>query len=161
MNRFLRTVIVAFMALGMVAAVANAQAKKLKESDLPEPVKATAAQVSESGRVIGYWEREQDGGIVYEVDVVVDGRGKGVLISPTGEIIVIQAEISWDELDPNVQAGLKQKAGDGKIVKVDSVTRSGKVQRYIAVVDHDGKKSKVEVGPDGAPPVLEGAAEHQ
>lgn len=160
MNRLLRTVIVAFMSLGMVAAVASAQAKKLKESDLPEPVKATAAQVSESGRVTGYWEREQDGGIVYEVDIVVDGRGKGVLISPDGEIIVIQAEVPWDELDPNVQSGLKQKAGDAKIVKVDSVTQGGKIQRYIAIVDHDGKKSKVEVGPDGAPPAPEGGSEN-
>jgi hypothetical protein len=158
MNRLLRVLIVAVLALGIVA-VASAQAKKIKESDLPDAVKATAAQETGSGRVTGYWEREQDGGVIYEVDVVVDGRTKGVLISPNGEVIVIQAEVLWDELDPSVQSGLKQLAGDGKIGKVDSVTRGGKIQRYIATVDHDGQKSKVEVGPDGGPPVLEGGSD--
>lgn len=156
MKRRWRIVIVAVVALGIGAGVASARVKKIKEADLPEPVRATAAELSASGRVTGYFQREQDGGVIYEVDFVVDGRWKGVLISPTGEIIVVQAEVLWAQLDPKVQSGLKQKAGDGKVVKVDSVTRGGKIQRYIAIVDHDGKKSKVEVGPDGAPPVLEG-----
>ena len=70
-----------------------------------------------------------------------------MLISPNGEVLVIQAEVPWDQLEPNVQSGLKQLAGDGKIVKVDSVTRDGKIEPYIAIVDHDGKKSRSRSGP--------------
>ena len=151
MSRLSRIVIVAVMALGL-GAIASAQARKLTESDLPEPVKAKAAEVIGSGKVTGYWERNEAGRIVYEVDVVVDGRAKGVLISPDGAVLVIQAEVPWDALDPNVQSGLKKAAGDGKVVQVYSVEGDGKIQRYIATVDNGGKKSKVEVGPDGAPP---------
>src|SRR6188474_812802 len=141
MNRLLRIVIVAVVALG-IGAAASAQSKKLQESDLPEPVKAKAAEVTGSGKVTAYWERNEGGRVIYEIDVVADGRAKGVLISPDGAVLVIQAEVPWDELDPNVQAGLKKAAGDGKVVQVHSVEGDGKVQRYIATVDNGGKKSK-------------------
>ncbi|MFY9549765.1 MAG: hypothetical protein WAU32_01325 [Thermoanaerobaculia bacterium] len=151
MNRCVRIVIGAVLALG-IGAIASAQSKKLKQSDLPEAVQTTAAQESAAGRVTGYWQREQDGGVVYEVDLVVDGHERGVLIRPDGAVVMIQEEVPWDGLDPNVQSGIKQQAGDGKVDKIYSITKNKKVVRYVATVDNRGRKAKVQVGPDGGPP---------
>jgi hypothetical protein len=44
---------------------------------------------------------------------------------------------------------LQAKAGDGKLVKVESLTRNGKCVAYEAQVVTDGKRSELQVGPDG------------
>jgi hypothetical protein len=156
MNPCFRILISAVVALS-IGAVASAQSKKVRQSELPEAVQARAAKESAAGKVAGYWARERDGNVVYEVDLVVDGREKGVLIGPDGSVVAVQEEVPFEELDPSVQSGLKQQAGDGKIGKVYSVTIKGKVERYLATVDNRGQKSRVEIGPDGAPPPAPGS----
>jgi hypothetical protein len=151
MNRWIRVLLGAVLALG-IGAAASAQAKKLKETDLPEAVQKTAAEQGGGGKVLAYWEREEGGGVIYEVDLDVEGHGKGVLIRPDGTLLAIQEEVPFDKLDASVQAGIKQRAGDGKIGKVYSVTQDGKVVRYVAQVDNGGQKGKVVVGPDGEAP---------
>jgi hypothetical protein len=151
MNRCFRIAISAVVALS-IGALAGAQSRKLQPSELPEAVQATAAKESAAGKVTGYWQRERDGNVVYEVDLVVDGREKGVLISPDGAVVAVQEEVPFERLDAGVQSGIKQQAGDGKVLKVYSVTINGKVERYFATVDHRGQKAKIELGPDGAPP---------
>ena len=151
MSRCIRTLIAAVVAIHM-AAIASAQAKKLQQTDLPEAVQATAAKETAQGKVTGIWQRDQDGAIVYEVDLVVDGHARGVLINPEGVVVAVQEEVPWNKLDPSIQSGIQSQAGDGKVAKVYSILRDGKLLRYIAIVDKGGQKTKVEVGADGAPP---------
>jgi hypothetical protein len=151
MNRWIRVLLGAVLALG-IGAAATAQPKKLKESDLPEAVQKTAAEQGGGGKVVAYWEREEDGGVIYEVDLDVEGHGKGVLIRPDGTVLAVQEEVPFDKLEAGVQSGIKQRAGDGKISKVYSVQQDGKVVRYVAVVDKAGQKGKVVVGPTGEAP---------
>ena len=151
MSRCIRILIAAVVAIHM-AAVASAQAKKLQQSDLPEAVQATAAKETAQGKVTGIWQRDQDGAVVYEVDLVVDGHARGVLINPEGVVVAVQEEVPWNKLDPSVQSGIQSQAGDGKVATVYSISRDGKLLRYIAIVDKGGQKTKVEVGADGAPP---------
>jgi hypothetical protein len=156
MSRCFRIVIAAVVAI-QVAAVASAQAasaqaKKLQQSELPEAVQTTAARESAQGKVTAYWQHDQNGAVTYEMDLVVDGKARGVLINPEGVVVAVQDEVSWELLDPGVQAGLKSQAGDGKVSTVYSVSKDGQVTRYIAIVEKGGQKTKVQVGPDGAPP---------
>ncbi|MET0620305.1 MAG: hypothetical protein ABW056_08490, partial [Thermoanaerobaculia bacterium] len=92
------------------------------------------------------------GATLYEVDLVIDGHARGVLINPEGVVVAVQDEVPWNKLEPNIQSGLQGQAGDGKIATVFAISRDGKVNRYIAIVDKGGQKTKVEVGADGAPP---------
>ena len=46
---------------------------------------------------------------------------------------------------------MQAKAGKGKIVKVESLTKKGRLVAYEAQVDTNGKKTEVQVGPDGKP----------
>ena len=151
MSRCIRTLIAAVVAIHM-AAIASAQAKKLQQSDLPEAVQATAAKETAQGKVTGIWQRDQEGAVVYEVDLVVDGHARGVLINPEGVVVAVQEEVPWNKLDPSIQSGIQSQAGDGKVATVYSISRDGKLLRYIAIVDKGGQKTKVEVGADGAPP---------
>ena len=43
------------------------------------------------------------------------------------------------------------KAGKGHLGKVESLTKHDKLVAYEAVVQTDGKKSEIQVGPDGKP----------
>jgi hypothetical protein len=151
MKKIVRVLVGVVLALG-VGAVMSAQAKKLNQSDLPEAVQKTAAEQGAGGKVTAYWEREGEGGSFYEVDLEVDGHAKGVLIKPDGSLIAVQEEVAFDKLDPSVQESLKKQAGDGKIDRVFSVTRNGKVERYVAMTDNNGQKGKIIVGPDGSVP---------
>ena len=157
MGRCVRIVIAALAAI-QIAAIASAQAKKVQQSDLPEAVQATAARETGHGKVTGYWQREDNGAVTYEVDMVVDGHARGVLINAEGTIVAVQEEVAWEKLDPGVQAGLKGQAGDGKMGKVFSISKDGQVLRYVAMVEKGDQKAMVQVGPDGAPVAKDPAA---
>ena len=68
-----------------------------------------------------------------------------------GSIVEIEEQVAFDSLSADVKAGLQTKAGKGKILKVESLTKKGKLVAYEAKVDTNGKKSEVQVGPDGKP----------
>ena len=44
---------------------------------------------------------------------------------------------------------LQSKAGTGKILKVESLTKHDKLVAYEAVVQNGNKKKEIQVGPDG------------
>jgi len=50
-----------------------------------------------------------------------------------------------------VKDGLQAKAGAGKIIKVESLTKHDQLVAYEAKVQTDGKKKEIQVGPDGQP----------
>ena len=142
---------IAVLAAFLAASIVHAEARKIKKGDLPEEVRRTAERESEGARVVAYWLDEDDGASIYEVDLKVDGHDKGVLIGSDGEVIAVQEEVAWGDLDPAVQEGIRNLAGGGRIGKAHSVTQGGDVVGYGADVDRDGRTIHVEVGPDGQP----------
>jgi hypothetical protein len=67
-----------------------------------------------------------------------------------GEVVDVEEEVSMDRLPAAVTTRLRNKAGAGKITKVESLTKKGKIVAYEAQVNTAGKRSEVQVGPDGA-----------
>ena len=82
---------------------------------------------------------------------MVNGHSKDVLIAADGTVVEVEEQVAPDSLSAEVKAGLQAKAGKGKIVKVESLTKKGKLVAYEAQVETNGKKSEVQVGPDGKP----------
>jgi hypothetical protein len=66
-----------------------------------------------------------------------------------GAVVEVEEQIPTESLSPAVRAGLQAKAGNGKLVKVETLTKKGKLVAYEAQVLTNGKKSEVQVGPDG------------
>src|SRR6267142_5246132 len=135
----------------LFAGTALAQEKKIKRSDLPPAVEKTVAEQSSGATIRGFSTEKEKGQTLYEVEMTVNGHSRDVSIAPDGAIVEIEEQVALDSLSPEVKAGLQAKAGKGRILKVESLTKKDKLVAYEAKVDTDGKKSEVQVGPDGKP----------
>ena len=142
--------LVAFAACSLLlAGSASAQEKKIKRSDLPPAVEKTVAAQSQGATIKGFSTEKEKGQVFYEAEMMVNGQSKDVLIAADGSIAEVEQQVTLDSLSAAVKAGLQAKAGKGKILKVESITKKDKLVAYEAVVETDGKKSEVQVGPDG------------
>jgi hypothetical protein len=128
-----------------------AQEKKIKRSDLPPAVEKTVAAQSVGATVKGFSKETEKGQTFYEAEMIVNGHTKDILIDTKGAIVEVEEQVAIDALPAEVKAGLQAKAGEGKLVKVESLTKQDKLVAYEAQVSKDGKKSEIQVGPDGKP----------
>jgi hypothetical protein len=129
----------------------SAQEKKIKRSDLPPAVEKTVAAQSVGASIRGFSAEKEKGQTFYEAEMMVNGHSKDVLIAADGTVVEVEEQVALDSLSPEVKAGLQAKAGKGRILKVESLTKKDKLVAYEARVETDGKKSEVQVGPDGKP----------
>jgi uncharacterized membrane protein YkoI len=147
----LRNTSMAILAGLFITGIGAGQEKKIKRSDLPPTVEKTVAAVSKGGTIKGFSEETEKGKATYEVEMVVNGHTKDVEMDASGAVLEIEEEIAMDSLPANVKAGLTAKAAGGKILKVESLTKNGKLVAYEAKVETAGKKSEIQVGTDGKP----------
>jgi len=109
-----------------------------------------AAQ-SEGATIRGFSQEKENGQTFYEVEIMVNGHSKDVLIDSNGGIVEVEEKVALDARPGSVKDGLQAKAGKGKLGKVESLTKHDKLVAYEAVVQTNGKKAEVQVGPDGKP----------
>ena len=149
MNQWKPTML-AVLALTTLA-VGDDQEKKIKRADLPPAVEKTVVAVSQGATIKGFSEEVENGQTLYEAELTVNGHGKDVNIDSSGAVVEVEEQVEMDSLPAAVKEGLQAKAGKGKIIKVESITKHDKLVAYEAQVRTDGKKSEVQVGPDGKP----------
>jgi uncharacterized membrane protein YkoI len=135
----------------LLAGIATAQEKKIKRSDLPAAVEKTVATQSAGATIRGFSTEVENGQTLYEVELTVNGHSKDISMAADGSIVEVEEQVALDSLSREVKAGLQAKAGKGKILKVESITKKNKLVAYEAKVETGGKKSEVQVGPDGKP----------
>lgn len=145
----LRVVGLALVASLFLAVPALPQEKKIKRSDLPAAVEKAVAVLSQGATVRGFSEEKEHGQTFYEAELVVNGHSKDVLMDANGQVVEVEEQVVVESLSAAVRVELQAKAGKGKLVKVESLTKHGKLVAYEAQVVTDGKKSEVQVGPDG------------
>ncbi len=133
-----------------LAALANASNAEdpVKKSDLPPLVQKTADAQSVGATILGYAKDKEHGRVEYEVQLMVGDHTKDVTIDPDGRILEIEEQIAPDALPANVFHGLSAQASKGKIAKVESLTKHGRIVAYEAEVI-GGKHAEIQVGPDG------------
>jgi hypothetical protein len=135
----------------LFAGLAIAQEKKIKRSDLPPAVEKTVAAQSVGATVKGFSKEIEKGQTYYEAELIVNGHTKDILIDSNGAIVEVEEEVAMNALPAEVKVGLQAKAGEGKLVKVETLTKNDKLVAYEAQVTKGSKKSEVQVGPDGKP----------
>src|SRR5437660_9675566 len=144
--------LVALLAGGLLlAGAASAQEKKIKRSDLPPAVEKTVAAESAGATIRGFSTEMEKGQTFYEAEMTVNGHSKAVTIAADGTVVEVEEQVALNSLPADVKTGLQAKAGKGKILKVESLTKKDKLVAYEAQVETNGKKSEVQVGPDGKP----------
>lgn len=146
----MRIPVLLFAALSLEATLSGQeQEKKIQRTDLPAPVEKTVAAQSQGATIKGFSEEKENGQTYYEAEMMVSGHSKDVLIDRNGRVVEIEEQVAFDSLPAAVKQGLESKAGQGKIVKVESLTKHDRLVAYEAKVQADGKKREIEVGPDG------------
>ena len=135
----------------LLTCAAFAQEKKIKRSDLPPAVEKTVAAQSAGATIRGFSTEQEKGQTLYEAEMMVNGHSKDISMTADGSIVEVEEQVALDSLLPEVKAGLQSKAGAGKILKVESITKKDKLVAYEAHVVTNGKKSELQVGPDGKP----------
>lgn len=128
-----------------------AQEKKIQRTDLPPAVQKTIAVQSQGATIKGFSTEKENGQTYYEAEMSVSGHTKDVLIDPAGTVVEVEEQVALDSLPASVKDGLQSKAGKGKILKVESLTKHDKLVAYEAKVLADGKKSEIQVDADGKP----------
>jgi hypothetical protein len=144
-----------------VAGSAFARGKKIERSELPAAVEKALQSQSQGASIKRMSLENNHGQIYYEAKMKVDGHSKEVLINPDGDVLMVKEQVPVNSIPPEVKAGLKAKAGffgfAGRIDKVESITRNGRLEGYEARVDTpvpfvagmSSQSHTVRVDPDG------------
>ncbi|HEV2020900.1 MAG TPA: PepSY-like domain-containing protein [Terriglobales bacterium] len=141
---------IAFLVAGLATvSVVLAQEKKIKREDLPPAVEKTVAEQSKGATIKGFAKEVEKGKTYYEVELTVSGHGKDISMDKNGKIVEVEEEVSLDSLSPAIKEGLVKAAGAGKLDKVESLTKDGRLVAYEAVVKTGTKRSEIQIGPDG------------
>jgi hypothetical protein len=104
---------------------------------------------SQGATVRGVSTETEHGKTLYEVETTLKGHTRNILIAADGSVAEVEEEIAVASLPAPVKVTLEQEAGQGRILKVESVTKGGKLVFYEARVQKAGKKTDVTVGSDG------------
>lgn len=134
-----------------VSVAAQDQEKRIKRSELPPAVEETVRAQSQGATIRGFSQEKENGKTFYEVELTVNGLSKDVLIDAGGEVVEVEEQVPLEHLPAAVRDGLERKVGKGKLAKIESLTKKGKLVAYEAQVLTNGKRSEIQVGPDGKP----------
>jgi uncharacterized membrane protein YkoI len=144
---------------GLNARTANAQAKAsavekkaadvtVKLADLPPAVKATVDAETKGATLKGLSKEQENGKTVYELESLVNGRTRDLMIDAAGKVYVVEEQVDVDKAPAAVKSALEAK---GKIVVLESVTENGKTHYEGQVRTKAGKKLALELDADGKP----------
>lgn len=133
------------------ASEALAQERKIQRLELPPKVEQKVATLSKGATIHGFSKERENGQTDYEVEMVVNGHSKDILMDSAGTVLEVEEQVAMDSLPLAVRSGLQIKAGKGKLTKVESITKHGHLVAYEAQVRTGGKGTEVQVGPDGRP----------
>ncbi len=104
-----------------------AQKKKIKRSDLPPAVEKVVAQQSQGATIRGFSAEKENGQTLYEAELVVNGHSKDVLIDANGAVMVVEEQVAMDALPALLREALQATAGKGQLLKVEVLTKQGKL----------------------------------
>ena len=127
--------------------VAGETAVKMK--DLPPAVQKTVQDQTKGAQIKGLSREVEKGKTMYEVETMLNGKSRDLLIDATGALVSVEEPVAMDSIPAAAKAALEKLAGGGKIKSVESVTK-GQTVTYEAVIAKGLKKSEVVVAADGS-----------
>jgi|SRR5215471_360002 len=160
MHRKLAVVLVSASLMCGTATVARAQtpapappakAKPAAHVDLskyPAPVRATIEAESKNATLKSVSKETEKGKTQYEVETLVNGKSRDLLLDPAGKVIEVEEEIAAASAPGPVQEALKPL---GTVLKLERVTRDGVTTYEASVRGKNGKKSSITLDAQGKP----------
>ena len=126
-----------------------AQERRIEKSELPAAVQKAMEQETAGLTIRGYSSEVEDGQQEYEVETVKNGHTRDVSFAPDGRVLEEEEQVELTHLPTKVGEALAQKAGTGKIIKIESIRKKGKLVAYEAKGNKGGKRFEIQVGPEG------------
>jgi len=123
--------------------------RRIKLKDLPTAVRKTVDEQSQGATLRGLSKEVENGKTFYEAELKIDGHNKDVLIDASGTVVEIEEQVALASLPPNVKATLDKAVGNGKILRIESITKNNSIEAYEAHVNKAGKRSEIKVAADG------------
>lgn len=135
------------------AGVVDAQDRewKVRMKNLPPEVQKTVTEQSQGAKIKGLSREIEQGKTFYEVELLVNGHTKDVLMDPSGAVVAIEEQVELAALPPAVKSAIEKQAGKRRILLVESVIKDGAVTYYEAHIKNRLRISEFKVRPDGQP----------
>ena len=115
-------------------------------SKYPAAVRSTIEAETKNATLKGISKETEKGKVQYEVETLVNGKSRDLLVDPSGKVIEVEEEIAVDTAPAPVQAALNAR---GKVLKLERVTRATATSYEASVSSKNGKKSSVALNADG------------
>jgi uncharacterized membrane protein YkoI len=142
-----QTSVLALAALLSVCAAARADTK-VQLKDLPPVVRATVDAETKGATLKGLSKEREKGKTVYEVETVVNGRSRDLMVDGAGNVYEVEEQIDPAKAPAAVKAALEAK---GRIVALELVTSRGKTTYEGRVQTRAGKKTSLTLDAAGRP----------
>ena len=138
-----------FLAMTVAAGSAVAAEKKLQMKDLPPAVQKAVQEQTKGAEIRGLSRETEKGVTSYEVETVINGKHRDLLLDTKGAVTEVEEETTLDAIPAAARSVMEKKAAGGKIDIVETVTK-GKLTLYEAgYTGKNGKKHEVLVKADG------------
>jgi len=121
---------------------------KVQLKNLPPAVRATVEAETKNATIKGLSKETEKGKTVYELESLVNGRTRDLMIDSAGKVYVVEEQLDADKAPPSVRSALEAK---GTIVVLESVLENGRTTYEGQVKTKAGKKRSMELDADGKP----------
>ena len=126
----------------------EAPESKVSLKNLPPAVRATVEAETKNATLKGVSKEKEKGQTVYELESIVNGRTRDLMIDSAGKVYIVEEQIDADKAPAPVRAALEAR---GTIVKLESVVQSGNTTYEGQVKTKAGKKLTLELDAAGKP----------
>ena len=141
----------ALTVLLFVSLPTQAQEQRVLLKNVPPAVQQTVKEQSKDAKVRGITKEMEQGKTIYELETVVNGHTRDLLIDADGKVTEVEEQVALSALPAPVKDAIVKQAGKGRIVRVEAVTKNDKLEFYEAQVRRLGKLSEIKVSPEGQP----------
>jgi uncharacterized membrane protein YkoI len=128
---------------------AYGQEKRITRQQLPAAVDSAVTVQTRNAKLRGLSEEREKGHTYYEAELRAGGYNRDVLMDSSGVVVEVEQQVSLDALPASLKAALAKEAGDGRITKVETLSKHGRLVAYEADVVSKGRPREIQVGPDG------------
>jgi hypothetical protein len=124
---------------------------KLKVEDLPASVRKTVKAQTQNAKLVGLSKEKEAGNTVYELETMVNGKSRDLMIDSAGAILTVEDEVALDSIPTAAKKAIQERVASGKISKVETLTKKSEVSYEAAYTNKSGKKAEYSVNADGTP----------
>ena len=147
----MRSIFIVIVAAAVFLGSIFAVEKKIGAKDLPPAVQKAVPRQTKGAEIKGYNLETEKGKTFYEVETMLNGKSRDLLFDASGALVEVEEEIALDSIPSAAKAAIEKRAANGKVNKVESVTRGQSVSYEAEITSMTGKRSEVAVQADGSP----------